>query len=614
MSATRPQALSSAAVFLSDLVGFRPRMLGGVVLLMLVRSFTEGLTFVLLIPLLAFAGFAPSSETGGWARASLIKLQTIGGLTPTLELVLAVFFAIILLRSAVGYASTVLTAQFMAGYVDHVRRRVYTTFSRASWLHFLGSRKAHDTYALTMQVNSVESAAFAIFGLTASLLTILAGLVVAFAVSPPLVIAVLAAMLVLAAPLLIFQRRAYQRGTETVRAMSALYDVLEARMGGLKLAKAFAIERELERDFGIISGSFQRAVVAARENSARATLVQETAAALVLVLFVYASLRIFRASSLESILLIVIFSRLLPLGINFLSGLQSLASALADYDALRTIEARARSAEEALPETIVPIALRSGIVLRDVSFRYPEPSSEWTLYRVSLELPAGKAIGIVGLSGAGKSTLADLIAGLLAPTSGALLIDGAAIDEHSRPHWRASVTYVPQDAPLFHDTIRANLLIGARGASEADTWRCLDLAHAVPLVRGLPLGLETMAGDRGVRLSGGERQRLRIASALLRKPSLLILDEATNALNPVDEREIVAALRNLLGQTTIVMIAHRASPIAWMDQLIVLEGGRVVEVGPPQRVIGQKGSLLSGMQNADAMRSEVFDRHREAGE
>ena len=190
------------------------------------------------------------------------------------------------------------------------------------------------------------------------------------------------------------------------------------------------------------------------------------------------------------------------------------------------------------------------------------------------------------------------MAGLIPPDEGQVVIDGVPLDNASRAHWRASVAYVPQDAPLFHDTLRANLRIGARRASDAEIWASLETVHAAELVRSLPEGLDTLAGDRGVRLSGGERQRLRLASALLRKPQLLILDESTNALSPDDEARIIASLQAVRGAMTVAMsvamtvilIAHRTTSVMWTDRVLVVRDGRIVADGPPAEVLAVPSS------------------------
>ena len=211
---------------------------------------------------------------------------------------------------------------------------------------------------------------------------------------------------------------------------------------------------------------------------------------------------------------------------------------------------------------------------------------------MSLVIPANTAFAIVGVSGAGKSTLADIIAGLVVPQSGKLVVDDCVVEAGMLQNWRQGMAYVPQDAPLFDDSIRANLTVAARDATDGEIWNCLEIVEAADLVRGLEQGLDTRVGDRGARLSGGQRQRLRLASALLKKPELLLLDEATNALGPGDERTIVGNLRRLLSSMTIVVIAHRKSSVAWTDSGILLKDGKVAASGPTGALLASAGGIF----------------------
>ena len=145
---------------------------------------------------------------------------------------------------------------------------------------------------------------------------------------------------------------------------------------------------------------------------------------------------------------------------------------------------------------------------------------------------------------------------------------------------------------MFDDSIRANLTVAARDATDGEIWNCLEIVEAADLVRGLEQGLDTRVGDRGARLSGGQRQRLRLASALLKKPELLLLDEATNALGPGDERTIVGNLRRLLSSMTIVVIAHRKSSVAWTDSGILLKDGKVAASGPTGALLASAGGIF----------------------
>lgn len=197
----------------------------------------------------------------------------------------------------------------------------------------------------------------------------------------------------------------------------------------------------------------------------------------------------------------------------------------------------------------------------------------------ALVLLAAVAATIVNPSGAGKSTFADLLMGLLSPSSGELLVDDVPLSPERLQAWRNQIGYVAQETFLFHDTVRANLVWASPGADDGAVWRALEQAAAADFVRALPAGLDTIVGDRGVLLSGGERQRLSLARALLRQPQLLILDEATSSLDSENERRIQAAIDHLHEQTTIVVITHRLSTIRNADMIYVVERGRVVESG-----------------------------------
>jgi ATP-binding cassette subfamily C protein len=224
-----------------------------------------------------------------------------------------------------------------------------------------------------------------------------------------------------------------------------------------------------------------------------------------------------------------------------------------------------------------PFRLREGLRLEGISFRYQADRPEFVIQDAHLHIPARTMVGVVGPSGAGKSTLADLLMGFLTPESGVILLDGRELRGDLLRRWRCCVGYVPQETFLFHDTIRANLLWAKSDATEADMWSALHGAAADQFVRRLPQQLDTIVGDRGATLSGGERQRIALARALLRRPALLLLDEATSHLDRESEARIREALRLLRGEVTIVVISHRTSSIEDADQILVLQGGRVLE-------------------------------------
>jgi ATP-binding cassette subfamily C protein len=222
------------------------------------------------------------------------------------------------------------------------------------------------------------------------------------------------------------------------------------------------------------------------------------------------------------------------------------------------------------------------IVFDDVSFLH-EPDAETAEARgvgnLCLRIEPAEFIGITGPSGSGKTTFADLLVGLLEPQSGRITVGGRSLAGAGLEAWRDGVSYVAQDPFLSHDTIRRNLSWARPEADETQMWDALRAAGADGLVRGMPKGLDAVVGERGALVSGGERQRIAIARALLRRPQLLVLDEATGAIDLDGERTILERLSALRPRPTIVLIAHRNESLALCDRVIRIEDGRVLGGG-----------------------------------
>lgn len=214
---------------------------------------------------------------------------------------------------------------------------------------------------------------------------------------------------------------------------------------------------------------------------------------------------------------------------------------------------------------------------------------EEVLHGISFTAKPGETIALVGSSGAGKSTIAQLLARLYDVDSGAVRIGGLDVRDSTFDSLRASLSMVTQDGHLFHETIRSNLLLAQPGASEADIWSALRRARLETLIASMPDGLDTVVGERGYRLSGGERQRLTIARLLLVQPAVVILDEATAALDSTNEAAVQAALGEALRGRTAIVIAHRLSTIREADAILVLEGGNIVERGTHTELLAAQG-------------------------
>jgi len=227
------------------------------------------------------------------------------------------------------------------------------------------------------------------------------------------------------------------------------------------------------------------------------------------------------------------------------------------------------------------------IEFRNVSVAY---SVDRTILRhVSFRVPEGKTLGIVGASGSGKSTLVRLLARLLEPDVGQILLGGVPVSAMNLASLRQSIAVVPQDTILFNDTLAYNIGFGKAHSSQGEIEEAARLAHLHDFIVSLPEGYQTRVGERGVKLSGGEKQRVSIARAALRRPQIYVFDEATSSLDSQTEREIARNLEEISRTRTTLIIAHRLSSVVHADEIIVLDAGTIVERGTHASLLAKKG-------------------------
>ena len=240
-------------------------------------------------------------------------------------------------------------------------------------------------------------------------------------------------------------------------------------------------------------------------------------------------------------------------------------------------------------KSIRPIS--RSLEFRNVSFWY-EGQEEPALKQISLQIKVGEVVAVVGNSGSGKSTLVSLVPRFYRPTEGAIFVDGQDIQLVNRVSLRRQIGIVSQETILFDDTIKNNIAYGRIEATEKEVIHAAEAAFACEFIERLPMGVETMVGENGVKLSGGQRQRLAIARAILRDPPILILDEATSSLDSESEKLVQGALANLMRNRTTLVIAHRLSTVQHADRIIVLNRGVIAEIGTHAELL-RKGGLYS---------------------
>jgi len=402
-------------------------------------------------------------------------------------------------------------------------------------------------------------------------------------------------LLVVSQPL---RRRAHRFGVALGAQNQAQIRVLTDFLGGLKAAKCLNAETSFRAEFSAVLDETQTLFLTNGRIRSDASAISQVIGVVALSAIAYFARAALNLSFVAFSAFIVVILRVVPRMSLIQSSLQELLSNLPAIAALQRFETElAAAAEPAVSSADALPPPCATIGLRQVSFAYPSAPQTFVLDRVDISLPVGSITSLVGRSGSGKSTVADLLAGLLRPTRGGVALDDRVLREPDARDWRRSVAYVTQDGLLLNRTIAENLALGhERAPADERIWAALESACAADFVRNLPEGLHTPVGERGVRLSGGERQRIMLARALIGAPRLLILDEATSAVDAPNQRSIAEAIRGLRGGTTVLIIAHSMALVSISDQVVELAGGRVVASGDLSTMAAGLDSVLAAMR------------------
>ncbi len=568
------------------------------VLLLIGTGLLEGYGLLLLLPLLHTLGLgaALSAPGANWAVATLSAAHA----PVTLSVILALFVGIKTLQAILRAASNTLSLRIDTGFICFLRDRFYRAMMDANWLFLTRSRGSELSDALLTELPSVSIVTRQLLMLLSSAVIASVQIGVAFVLSPTMTAVAVGCGVVMVAGLRRFRRKSFQLAKTAQQHRAEMTAAVHEHLAGLKITKSHG--REAQQ-----FGRFTQAMRTIAEHTLRVHRAQtwtsiwtEIGAVVALAVFVDVAIVVRHVNAAQLLVLVFIFTRLLGQSTLLQTLWQQIVQGLPAFaSAERLRQQLVAAAEPPIPADASRMALTHGITVESVSFRYDPAHQAAALSGIDAFIPVRRVTALCGPSGAGKSTLADVLLGLLAPTQGRVLVDGASLDGDRLHAWRQSVGYVPQETFLFHDTVRANLLWAAPSASEAELRTALRAAAAEEFVDRLPQGLDTIVGDRGVRLSGGERQRIALARALLRRPTLLVLDEATSSLDTHNERLVQDAIERLRGEITIVVIAHRLSTVRFADTILVLEHGRVAESGTWDDLGTREGGVFRRLVEAD---------------
>lgn len=544
----------------------------------------EGFGLSALVPLLTIVIGGKESMPATGVSHSASSLEQIVkeifgavGLTPSIGMLLIVFVASVVLKSAL-----VLLANKRIGYTGariatDLRLDLIRALFRTRWEYFIQQPIGSYTNAMASEAKRASKAYLCMITIIAALVNAIVYAVIVLMVSWQATLAAIGAGFVILYLFKFLITKARQAGNRQTILLQSLMAHMTDSLLMIKPLKTMARENltdaVLRKKTRALKKALKKQVFASQALSA----FQEPVSVAFLTLGLYITLVYWKFPVANVFMVMFLLSKLLKKLEKTQTLYQSMVMVESAYWSLKDKTQAAQQAQELLTGTYEPALTRS-IRLENVSFGYDE---SLILKNVSIRFPVGSFTAIVGPSGVGKTTVVDLVTGLLRPRQGQICIDDISLEKIDLKKWRRMIGYIPQETLLLHDSILMNVALGDKDLAAKDVEDALQAAGAWEFISNQPQGMHTVVGERGQKLSGGQRQRIAIARALVHKPKLLILDEATTALDPVNEAAICETLRKLSGKITILAISHQPALMKVADQVYRLQNKTVVAIEDP---------------------------------
>ena len=553
---------------------------------LLFAGIAEGFGITALLPLLNMV-IGPQSGSGAATATGTSDIVTsveqmirsiLGtiGLTPTVAVLLIFFVACIILKCMLMLLANRQVGYTVAHVATDLRLRLLRALFVTRWEHFIRKPIGELTNAVATEAS--RSATAFLYGTRMATMVINAIIyvVLALIVSWKATLAAVVAGSIIVYLLRHLVQKARRSGQRQTKLLQSLLANMTDSLQSIKSLKAMAREDATDSILKTKTNRLNRALQKQVFSKEALKALQEPMFTAFLAFGLFVALVSWKLPLSMVMITIYLVGRVIRQMQKVQSEYQDMAISESAYWSLQDKINEANKFQEEILGSQIP-SLKQYIHLDRISFAYDKRP---VLENVTLKFPVGTFTAVVGPSGAGKTTVADLVIGLLRPQRGEVWIDNLPLEKVNLRSWRRMIGYVPQETLLLHDTVFINVTLGEKDLGSSDVEEALRAAGAWKFVSALPKGMNSVVGERGYKLSGGQRQRIAIARALAHKPRLLILDEATTALDPKNEAAICQTLRGLRGEITILAISHQPAVLEVADRAYRLENGAVVPISP----------------------------------
>jgi len=507
------------------------------------------------------------------------------GLPITLGNWLIIFGAFVLLSSILLVFVRYSTFKTKYAVMKDIILGTFDDFFYARWYFFSSGKQGVLLNTFTRELSAVGDAFGATALFFAGILQTIFFLAVPFYISWRVTVISLCTAILFTIPFILLGKLSYRMGILGTNTANHFMSVIHENINLAKLILGFGNQHKGSANLAAAFCAHQKITIKAQTLTVAVPILYRPFSIIVIIVALLSAQK-FSVPLSEMVVLLLSLFQVGDSISNLVMQRNSLTNFFPSYEQIKRLRNYAKELKQA-SGSIEFKGLNNEICIEGLSFAYP--NHEPTLVDINARISKGKMVAFIGGSGAGKSTLLDMIMGFHQPTKGRIVFDDILLQDYDIYSYRRKIGYVPQNSVLFNMTIKDNLLWASESATDEEIAWAAHQANADEFINKLPQGYNTLVGDRGVRLSGGQVQRIALAMAILRKPSLLILDEATSSLDTYSERLIQEAIENIAKETTVVVVAHRLSTIVNADYIYVLEKGRIIEEGTYHNLMNKNG-------------------------